>query len=180
LAPSRPTSSIACCPRVDRLERELDVKPAENLFEGTRTLRVYNLLARGDVFAEVPVHDHVLPIVERVLDRGCLVSSLSSIDILPGELAQPLHADDMLIPLPRPHVPIVCNSMWALSDFTEVNGATRLVPGSHARGPRARARREHRHDRGGDATRQRPRLQRQPVAREAARTARASGASGSP
>lgn len=118
---------------VDRLERELDVKPAENLFEGTRTLRVYNLLARGDVFAEVPVHDHVLPIVERVLDRGCLVSSLSSIDILPGELAQPLHADDMLIPLPRPHVPIVCNSMWALSDFTEVNGATRLVPGSHAR-----------------------------------------------
>ena len=37
--------------------------------------------------------------------RGCLVSSLSSIAIDPGETAQPLHADDQLIPLPRPHVP---------------------------------------------------------------------------
>ena len=105
--------------------------PAANIFEGVHTLRVYNLLARGKVFEEVPVHERVLPIVESVLDRGCLVSSLSSIAILPGETAQPIHADDQLIPLPKPHVPIVCNSMWALTDFTEENGATRLVPGTH-------------------------------------------------
>ena len=49
----------------------------------------------------------------------------------PGEIAQPIHADDMVIPLAKPHIPIVCNSMWALTDFTEANGATRLVPGSH-------------------------------------------------
>jgi ectoine hydroxylase-related dioxygenase (phytanoyl-CoA dioxygenase family) len=61
------------------------------------------------------------------------VSSLSSISILPGEIAQPIHADDQLIPLPKPHVPTVCNTMWALTDFTEANGATRLVPGSHLR-----------------------------------------------
>ena len=79
----------------------------------------------------VPVHRHVLPIVEGVLDPGCLISSLSSITILPGEIAQPIHADDQLIPLPKPHPPTVCNSMWALTDFTEANGATRLVPGSH-------------------------------------------------
>jgi ectoine hydroxylase-related dioxygenase (phytanoyl-CoA dioxygenase family) len=75
----------------------------------------------------------VLPIVDRVLDPGCLISSLSSIDILPGEIAQPIHADDQLIPLPKPHPPTVCNSMWALTDFTEANGATRLIPGSHLR-----------------------------------------------
>jgi len=28
-------------------------------------------------------------------------------------------------------VPIVCNTIWALTDFTSDNGATRLVPGSH-------------------------------------------------
>lgn len=119
---------------IDALHAELSIEPAANVFEGTKTLRVYNLLARGKVFEEVPVHGSVLPIVERVLDPGCLVSSLSSITILPGETAQPIHADDQLIPLPKPHVPIVCNSMWALTEFTEENGATRLVPRTHLAG----------------------------------------------
>ena len=117
--------------RIDALHTELSVTPATNIFEGDKTLRVYNLLARGSVFEEVPVHPAVLPVVEGVLDSGCLVSSLSSITILPGEDAQPMHTDDQLIPLPRPHVPIVCNSMWALTDFTRENGATRFVPGTH-------------------------------------------------
>lgn len=116
---------------IDRLHEERSVVPAMNAFEGHQTLRVYNLLALDRVFEEVPVHESILPIVEKVLDVGCLVSSLSSITILPGEKAQPMHADDQLIPLPRPHVPIVCNTMWALTDFTAENGATRLVPGTH-------------------------------------------------
>jgi ectoine hydroxylase-related dioxygenase (phytanoyl-CoA dioxygenase family) len=37
----------------------------------------------------------------------------------------------MGIPLEKPHRPIVCNSVWALGDFTAANGATRLVPRSH-------------------------------------------------
>ena len=114
-----------------RLERELEAKPAGNGFEGHRTVRIYNLLAFGAPFTEIPVHASVLPIVEGVLDPGCLVSSLSSIAIDPDEVAQPIHADDMVIPLAKPHAPVVCNSMWALTDFTDANGATRLVPGSH-------------------------------------------------
>jgi ectoine hydroxylase-related dioxygenase (phytanoyl-CoA dioxygenase family) len=77
------------------------------------------------------VHESVLPIVEGVLDEGCLVSSLSSIAIDPDESAQPIHADDMVIPLEKPHRAIVCNSMWALTDFTAANGATRIAPGTH-------------------------------------------------
>jgi ectoine hydroxylase-related dioxygenase (phytanoyl-CoA dioxygenase family) len=114
-----------------RLERERAVAPAPNLFEGVRTLRIYNLLAHGALYQQIPVHERILPIIEGVLDQGCLVSSLSSIDIGPGEAAQPLHADDQLIPLPKPHPAVVCNTMWALTDFTDENGATRIMPGTH-------------------------------------------------
>jgi ectoine hydroxylase-related dioxygenase (phytanoyl-CoA dioxygenase family) len=114
-----------------RLERELAIEPATNSFEGANTLRVYNLLAHGELWRRVPLHESVLPIVEGVLDPGCLISSLSSVNIGPGETAQPIHADDMLIPIPKPHPPTVCNSMWALTDFTAANGATRIIPGTH-------------------------------------------------
>ena len=116
---------------LERLERELNAKPAMNGFEGHKTVRIYNLLSYGSPFVQVPIDDNVLPIVEGVLDAGCLISSLSSIAIDPGETAQPIHSDDQVIPLEKPHRAIVCNSMWALTDFTDANGATRLVPGSH-------------------------------------------------
>jgi ectoine hydroxylase-related dioxygenase (phytanoyl-CoA dioxygenase family) len=116
---------------LDRLEHDLGVQPADNGFEGRHTVRIYNLLAHDRVFERVPVHERILPVVEGVLDRGCLISSLSSIAIDPGETAQPIHADDQLMPIPKPHPPTVCNTMWALTDFTEENGATRIIPGSH-------------------------------------------------
>jgi ectoine hydroxylase-related dioxygenase (phytanoyl-CoA dioxygenase family) len=114
-----------------RLEHELGARPAGNDFEGAHTVRIYNLLVHGPLYEAIPVHPMVLPVVEGVLDRGCLVSSLSSIAIDPGEKSQPIHADDQLIPIPKPHPPVVCNTTWAITDFTEANGATRLVPGSH-------------------------------------------------
>src|SRR5580698_2466480 len=54
-----------------RLERDLGAKPAMNGFEGHRTVRIYNLLARGEVFARIPTHASVLPIIEGVLGVGC-------------------------------------------------------------------------------------------------------------
>jgi ectoine hydroxylase-related dioxygenase (phytanoyl-CoA dioxygenase family) len=116
---------------LDRLERELSIEPAKNPFEGAATWRIYNLLAYGELYERIPVHANVLPVVEGVLDPGCLISSLSSIVIGPDETAQPIHADDQLIPIPKPHPPTVCNTMWAITDFTEANGATRLMPGTH-------------------------------------------------
>jgi ectoine hydroxylase-related dioxygenase (phytanoyl-CoA dioxygenase family) len=118
---------------LQRLEEDLNVQPSRNLFEGTKTIRIYNLLAHGRLYEQIPIHAAVLPLVEHVLDAGCLISSLSSIAIDPEERAQPIHADDQLLPLPKPHVPIVCNTMWALTDFTAANGATRVIPGSHTR-----------------------------------------------
>ena len=114
-----------------RLERTLGIVPADNLFEGIRTTRIYNLLVHGPGLRagpdppERPAHRRGGP------RPGLLISSLSSIAIGPDESAQMIHADDQVIALAKPHPPIICNTMWAITDFTEENGATRLCPGTH-------------------------------------------------
>jgi ectoine hydroxylase-related dioxygenase (phytanoyl-CoA dioxygenase family) len=118
---------------IRRLEVELDVRPRETAAEGHSTKRMYNLLAKDAVFRAMPVHPSVLPVVERLLDRGCLLSGMTAMDIGPGEDPQPLHGDDIVMSrhLQRPHAPMMVTSIWALTDFTEANGGTRYVPGSH-------------------------------------------------
>ncbi|MEO5899985.1 MAG: phytanoyl-CoA dioxygenase family protein [Ilumatobacteraceae bacterium] len=116
---------------LDRLEAVLRISPANNTFEGTSTTRVYNLLAHGTCYEQIPVQPMVLGLMRHLLGDGCLVSSLSSITIGPGETAQPIHADDQVMPIPKPHPASTANSMWALTDFTEANGATRIIPGTH-------------------------------------------------
>jgi ectoine hydroxylase-related dioxygenase (phytanoyl-CoA dioxygenase family) len=75
----------------------------------------------------------MLSVVREVLGPDPLISSLSSINIAAGETAQPIHSDDQLHAILKPHPATVCNTMWALTDFTEANGATRIIPGSHQR-----------------------------------------------
>ena len=116
---------------VKRLESRLERSPDNNRFEGNSTTRTYNLLAHGEIWQNIPVQTQVLELIEGVIGEQCLVSSLASISLAPGETAQVLHADDQVQPIAKPHVATVCNSMWALTDFTEENGATRVAPGSH-------------------------------------------------
>ena len=116
---------------IERLEVERDIRPGTNGFEGRATMRVYNLLALGELFWQVPLHPAVTPLMRHLLGDGYLVSSLSSITIGPGETAQPIHADDQVMPVTRPHAATTANSMWAITDFTEANGATRIIPGTH-------------------------------------------------
>jgi ectoine hydroxylase-related dioxygenase (phytanoyl-CoA dioxygenase family) len=100
-----------------------------NDFEGFATQRVYALFAKTRAFDGPATH----PLLQGVLDRVLGPHQLSApvgIQIGPGEKAQVLHRDDAVYPLPRPHPEVVLNTMWAFDDFTEENGATRLVPGS--------------------------------------------------
>jgi len=114
-----------------QIEGEHHIGYRDTAFEGTRTTRIYNLLAYHPAFAKIPIFDGILRLMEKILDPGLQLSSLSAICPGPGQEPQPLHSDSQMIPLPRPHVPLAVNSMWALTDFTEENGATRIVPGSH-------------------------------------------------
>lgn len=126
-----PDTAAALRADVERLEHDLGIGPGTNGFEGRATHRVYNLLAHGELYRQIPVHPVVLPLMQHLLGDAPLVSSLSSITIGPGETAQPIHADDQVMPMPKPHRAITANSMWAITDFTEANGATRIIPCSH-------------------------------------------------
>ena len=118
---------------IRRVADDLGVVPKGTQAEGIATKRMYNLLAKDPVFTALPVHDAVLPIAEGMLDRGLLLSGMTAMDIGPGERAQPLHGDDAVMSrhLPRPHPPLVVTTLWAFTDFTADNGATRFVRGSH-------------------------------------------------
>ena len=54
------------------LERRDQIVPGHNAFEGHHTIRIYNLLARGATFAEVPVHRNVLP-----MSKACSTTAVS-------------------------------------------------------------------------------------------------------
>ena len=114
-----------------RLMDALEIPYGTNNFLGRTSRRIFNLLARDPIFAHLPLLPKLLEVFESVLDPELLLSSLTAIEMQPGETEQPLHADDGSISLPRPHVPLTCTALVALSDFTVANGATRVVPGSH-------------------------------------------------
>lgn len=102
-----------------------------NDFEGLKTNRVYALLAKSPVFAELAVHPLALAFAETDLGRSCLLSACLAIKLHPGETVQPWHCDDAHILAPRSDVAYGLSAFWAIDETTEENGATEVIPGSH-------------------------------------------------
>lgn len=124
--------------------------------------RVWNLINKGRCFRDLVIHPLVDELVGHVLGDGFILSNHSANIARPGGVRMGLHTDQWWMPQPvradadyvRPAEitrapaeayvnpdrslgiapPVVCNTMWMLSDFTAANGATELVPGSHLSG----------------------------------------------
>lgn len=105
--------------------------PGRNEFEGLHSERVYKLLTRSPVFADLLVHPTALAALDRLLAPGYLISAFLSILVHPGETAQDLHFDDGFVRQPRPRPSNMVSVIWAVDEFTDDNGATEIVPGSH-------------------------------------------------
>lgn len=92
---------------------------------------------KGDEFLELLTHPLYVESMDQLLGRGWLVSSSTANIAGPGGEPMFPHADQCYVPAPFSPRPLVANCGWLLDDFTEDNGGTRVVPGSHrlGRGP---------------------------------------------
>ena len=102
-----------------------------NSFEGHKTQRLYAMLEKTRVTDPLVEHPRILALLDRLFLPNYLLSQLQVINILAGESAQMLHCDDAFYKVKRPRPPLGAATVWALDDFTETNGATQLIPGSH-------------------------------------------------
>src|SRR6267154_4104200 len=102
-----------------------------NDFEGLKTNRVYALLAKSPLFADLVIHPLALVFAEAELGPSCLLSALLAINLHPGETVQPWHFDDGGARMPRPRPALGVSAFWAIDDTTELHGSTEVIPGSH-------------------------------------------------
>jgi ectoine hydroxylase-related dioxygenase (phytanoyl-CoA dioxygenase family) len=103
-------------------------------FMGTKTKRFGALLAKSQAVQMLLMHPAVLAAADAALLPHCAryhVHYTGVMHLEPGEKAQVLHRDTGIYPFANPCPPMTLATMWAISDFTEANGGTRLVPGSH-------------------------------------------------
>jgi ectoine hydroxylase-related dioxygenase (phytanoyl-CoA dioxygenase family) len=118
------------------LRAELDARglAETTLFGGDRTRRIRNVLSVAPSAAALLDHDMVIGITNEALLPFCAnyqIGSTEAVEVLPGQPSQPLHRDDTIYPLEMAGLEFQIGVMWALDDFTQENGGTRVVTGSH-------------------------------------------------
>ena len=131
---------LAGCDVLDRLETELEPWLAATLygvedFAGRSTRRTGALTARCPASRELLQHPLILGATTGLLTGSTTfhVHLTQAIAIGPGQPAQPIHRDQWafdFFAFPDGY-DVQVNTLWALTDFTEANGATRVVPGSN-------------------------------------------------
>ena len=104
-------------------------------FTGLQTKRTGALLARSRSSIDLVAHPLVLDITQQILRPYASTFQLHLTQIIaidPGSQAQGLHRDQWcfnMFPFP-PEMDVEVSTIWALDDFTEENGATRVIPHS--------------------------------------------------
>lgn len=106
----------------------------EGDFHGWSTTRVNALLSKAPLVQQLALHPRIIALAEAALAPACdciRLNMTQAIRIHPGQKAQAPHRDEEMWPVDANGQIWSLNVMWAVSDFTEDNGATRLWPRSH-------------------------------------------------
>lgn len=109
-------------------------------FEGHQTRRIGSPLPRSATFRSIAMHPIIMAAGDHVLGHATSwrYSAAEFIEIGPGETPQPIHRDQWKYDMVDFPFEVELNGMWAITDFTVANGATRVAPGSNQAGNRKR------------------------------------------
>lgn len=118
--------------RTDELLEKEGAGAGHEVPQGGGVAALADLLNKGQIFERCYTDPTVLAAARQVLGGEFRVNSLNYRAALPGLGHQGLHGDWQGPVVPGDYH--ILNSMWCLDDFTEENGATRIVPGSHRSG----------------------------------------------
>jgi ectoine hydroxylase-related dioxygenase (phytanoyl-CoA dioxygenase family) len=102
-------------------------------FTGDRTTRTGALVARSPATRALILNPLIRAACDALLLPFCERWQLhltQLIRIMPGQKAQVIHRDRWAWGTHLGHVEPQLNTIWAVTDFTEENGATQVVPGS--------------------------------------------------
>jgi ectoine hydroxylase-related dioxygenase (phytanoyl-CoA dioxygenase family) len=102
-----------------------------NNFEGHQTERIYTLVARDKVFQDIVEDERIMAMLDLIFMPNYLLTASQAIVIGPGESPQPWHTDDAFYAIPRPRAMISLSTIVAVEPFTQENGCTQMIPGSH-------------------------------------------------
>jgi len=89
------------------------------------------LLGRDPIFEEVVLNPKILALVEVMCGQGALLSQLITSIRPQGAPKLALHADQNWMPAPFPEHNQLFTLCWAMEEFTEASGATKVIPRSH-------------------------------------------------
>lgn len=101
-------------------------------FHGEQTKRVTGLAGRSPAWCEVLCDERYAALADRYLGEGAYwLNTAQLIAIGPDETPQMLHRDELNWPHAMRDTEITVTAIFALTDFTEANGATVIAPGSN-------------------------------------------------
>lgn len=110
-------------------------KPGRDDFAGRLTRRTGGLVGRSETCRDLVMNPLVLATARKTLAHAAAfqLHLTQVISIGPGSPAQPIHRDQWVFDFFKfpTGFEVQLNTLWAMSDFTEQNGATRVIPGSH-------------------------------------------------
>lgn len=112
---------------VAELRAAFDAAPEQR--SGTQHVAIDDGTLEPDAWERLRSHPAVLGAAEHLVAPAFHVRDLHGRNPLPGFGQQGLHADWQPLPAGAPFV--VVTAIFMLDDFTEDNGPTRVVPGSH-------------------------------------------------